>query len=439
MERLRLGYLHPLREPFLSSAVLDPSVAGQLEGPCQIIDLPQESGEWADLASLDFPSWVGRGIDLLYYSPRNYHALPFIARESGGVAVPILTMAYCGAHWLDVWLLAAPLLRPGDLLLMPTRSASDEIRRAVRVDPYMVHNPFGLDLAAVRTAARGTGPPEDGVRLLFFSRVVPPKGPRTVIEALARLKDVEGLSLEIAGPCEPDYARELLDFARQQGIAGRVRILPPVLGLEKYRFLAGGSLLVLPTVYYGETAAASVMDALAAGLPVVASDWAGIPEFVQPGFNGELIPVRYDQAGPQIDVEALTTILRSLVTDRGRLLRLRQGALATAEQFDRAVTNRSLLARLSGGSTPITNRWNAWRQRSFGSCPRLINPALARAEHDYLDREETSFGIPPFAGTTFGWLLDMLDQPENLRQWRRRRDLVFWKELMGPRPLMPDW
>ena len=146
MKQWRLGYLHPAREPFLSSAALEPSVVGQFDGPCRIVDLPLDEGEWAGLADLDFPAWVDRGIDLLYYSPRNYHALPFIARERGGVGVPILTMAYCGARWLDVWLLAAPLLRPRDLLLAPTRSARDEIRRAVRVDPHLVSNPFGVDV-----------------------------------------------------------------------------------------------------------------------------------------------------------------------------------------------------------------------------------------------------------------------------------------------------
>ncbi len=439
MKQWRLGYLHPAREPFLSSAALEPSVVGQLDGPCRIVDLPVDKGEWAALADLDFPAWVERGIDLLYYSPRNFHALPFIARERGGVGVPILTMAYCGARWLDVWLLAAPLLRPRDLLLVPTRSARDEIRRAVRADPHLVSNPFGLDFESVHRAMAGAAPPEDGVRLLFLGRVVPEKGPQVAIEALARLGDVPGIGLEIAGPCVPSYAQELRELAGRLGVDDRVRIRPPVEGPEKYRFLAGGSVLVLPTVYPGETAASVVMEALAVGLPVVASAWAGIPEFIEPGVNGELVPVREDRAGPGIDAGALAAVLRPLVTDRSRLLGLTRGALASAGRFDRSVTRQELLGRLAGGRARIAGRWEGWRQRTLGSCARRVNPSLLRAEQECLARGEGPFGIPPLAETTFGWLLEMLDQPETLRRWRRRWDLVFRKALMGPEALRADW
>lgn len=439
MKQWRLGYLHPAREPFLSSAALEPSVVGQFDGPCRIVDLPLDEGEWAGLADLDFPAWVDRGIDLLYYSPRNYHALPFIARERGGVGVPILTMAYCGARWLDVWLLAAPLLRPRDLLLAPTRSARDEIRRAVRVDPHLVSNPFGLDLESVRRAVAGAAPPEDGARLLFLGRVIPEKGPQVAIEALARLGDVPGMGLEIAGPCAPSYARELRELAARLGVDDRVRLRPPVEGPAKYRFLAGGSVLVLPTVYHGETAASVVMEALAVGLPVVASAWAGIPEFIEPGVNGELVPVREDRAGPGVDAGALAAALRPLVTDRSRLLRLRHGALASAGRFDQSVTRQELLRRLAGGRARIAGRWEGWRQRTLGSCARLVNPALIRAEQECLASGECAFGIPSLAETTFGWLLEMLDQPETLRRWRRRWDHVFRKALMGPEALRADW
>src|SRR3989442_9941591 len=71
----------------------------------------------------------------------------------------------------------------------------------------------------------------------------------------------------------------------------------------------------------------SMLEAMATGLPVFATDHGGIPEAIQNGVSGILVPER--------DYEALSQALLESVQDRQLLARLaRNGANAVAEKFD---------------------------------------------------------------------------------------------------------
>jgi glycosyltransferase involved in cell wall biosynthesis len=90
------------------------------------------------------------------------------------------------------------------------------------------------------------------------------------------------------------------------GIANRVHVL----GFrdDVPRVLAGSDLFVLPTPSEGLSIA--IMEAMAAGLPVVATAVGGNPELVEPGITGLLVP-----AG---DAGALAAALREIAGDPGR-------------------------------------------------------------------------------------------------------------------------
>jgi glycosyltransferase involved in cell wall biosynthesis len=57
-----------------------------------------------------------------------------------------------------------------------------------------------------------------------------------------------------------------------------------------------------------------IMEAMAAGLPVISTPLAGIPEMVEPGVTGELVPER--------DSAALATAIERLLDDPGRMRQL---------------------------------------------------------------------------------------------------------------------
>jgi glycosyltransferase involved in cell wall biosynthesis len=87
--------------------------------------------------------------------------------------------------------------------------------------------------------------------------------------------------------------------------------------------LASLDVLVLPSAY--EEMGSVLTEALASGLPVVASDVGGIPEVVHHGVTGLLVPPG--------DVDALAAALDRLAADAGLRARLAAGALARAAEY----------------------------------------------------------------------------------------------------------
>jgi glycosyltransferase involved in cell wall biosynthesis len=87
--------------------------------------------------------------------------------------------------------------------------------------------------------------------------------------------------------------------------------------------LASLDVLVLPSAY--EEMGSVLTEAMASGLPVVASDVGGIPEVVRHGETGLLVPPG--------DVDALAAALDRLVADAGLRARLSAGARARAAGY----------------------------------------------------------------------------------------------------------
>jgi glycosyltransferase involved in cell wall biosynthesis len=81
----------------------------------------------------------------------------------------------------------------------------------------------------------------------------------------------------------------LIRRAEDLGIANRVHFRGSVSPEELARELARAAVLVLPSRQ--ETASVSVMEAMAAGLPIVATNVGGTRHFVENGVSGRLVPV----------------------------------------------------------------------------------------------------------------------------------------------------
>ena len=73
----------------------------------------------------------------------------------------------------------------------------------------------------------------------------------------------------------------------------RIRLIPGISDREEMRLLhLESDAFVLPTYYHNEAQPLSIIEALAAGTPVIATNYRGIPEMIDDGKEGFLIPSR---------------------------------------------------------------------------------------------------------------------------------------------------
>lgn len=162
--------------------------------------------------------------------------------------------------------------------------------------------------------------------LVAAGRLERGKGYHLAIDSLAALGSLEPAPhLVILGA--GSALGWLQDRAVAAGVANRVHFAgfaePPLLA----RYFQGADLFLLPSLAH-EALPLSLLQALASGLPAIASDVGGIPTTVQPGENGLLIPVG--------ETAALAAAIRALLGDPEK--RRRMAAVAR----ERAVARFSL-------------------------------------------------------------------------------------------------
>lgn len=124
-------------------------------------------------------------------------------------------------------------------------------------------------------------------RLVCVGRLSPEKGQRVLIEAAARLA-AEGTDFELALIGDGELRPELEALVRERGLAPRVQFLGWKSNAEVRAELAAARALVLPS--HAEGLPVVLMESLALRRPVVASAVGGIPELVEPGLCGWLVP-----------------------------------------------------------------------------------------------------------------------------------------------------
>ncbi|MFF8034621.1 MULTISPECIES: glycosyltransferase family 4 protein [unclassified Streptomyces] len=157
----------------------------------------------------------------------------------------------------------------------------------------------GLAPDRVHVAAPGAdiaplAPGTDGVsRLLCVAAVTPRKGQHRLVEALAAVADLPWSCALVGGlGQDPGYVAHLRDLIRGHGLQDRLELAGPRTGAALDASYAAADLMVLTS--YAETYGMAVTEALARGIPVLATDVGGVPEAVgrapDGGVPGILVP-----------------------------------------------------------------------------------------------------------------------------------------------------
>jgi glycosyltransferase involved in cell wall biosynthesis len=163
---------------------------------------------------------------------------------------------------------------------------------------------------ATQTRERAAGP----VRTVFFARIDRTKGLHILLDALSRARDLE-IELHVYGIIQDNdtYAHAIQRRAAQDP---RVRLHGAIPHSSVHQTLRQYDVAVIPSQTL-ETGPLSVLEAFAAGVPVVGSRLGGISELVRDEVDGLLVTPR--------DVRAWAAALRRLVSDPVLLEKLRTG------------------------------------------------------------------------------------------------------------------
>jgi len=199
----------------------------------------------------------------------------------------------------------------------------------------------GVDLGAFALAARIA--PEVPTFACVAS-LRPYKGHGVLLDAVTLLK-ARGVALRVVLVGAGELRAQLAARIARDGLGDVVELRGALAHEEIPAVLARATAMVLPSVTADdgqmEGIPVALMEAMAAGVPVVASRLSGIPELVRDGEGGLLVPER--------DPAALADAMERLARDPALRARLAEGARRAVERdFDRARNVERLEVLLSG-------------------------------------------------------------------------------------------
>jgi D-inositol-3-phosphate glycosyltransferase len=206
----------------------------------------------------------------------------------------------------------------------------------------VVHN--GVDAERFRVVARNPavrsawGVPASARLIISTGRLVGWKGLRIIVSAMPRLdRDVHYLVVGAGSEAEP-----LRAHAVSLGVADRVHLAGRLEHAKLPEVLSQADVYVQPSIGE-ESFGISVVEAMACGLPVLASNFSALPELVDDGETGMLLAPG--------DIDAWASALGALLADPARRQRMGAAARARAETFTWAACARHLEAVLNGEAT----------------------------------------------------------------------------------------
>lgn len=214
---------------------------------------------------------------------------------------------------------------PVGVFSCPSRFLMEKMRQGKVFPERLRHLPNFVAAAEIEPkAAPGGG-------AVYAGRLSHEKGVDVLVEAVAT---TAGVRLDIAGD-GPERAR-LEALAGDLGVADRVTFHGHVVTERLRELLRASCVAVIPSRWY-ENMPLAVLEAFAAGLPVIGTALGGIPELIEPGADGDIVPPN--------DPAALGASLAALLGDPGRAFEMGRAARAKAE---RAYAPTDHVERLGG-------------------------------------------------------------------------------------------
>ena len=240
------------------------------------------------------------------------------------------------------WLFRRAYFQPDAAILLSPLSSPDGRRLEAKRDwiiPNGIEDPcpemhFSRASAAANNTRAGH---DDRLRMLFVGVLSEAKGVMVLVEACGKLA-ARGVpfQLELVGQWESEeFSARVRKRIEELKLGRQVQVLGMLVGDEKFSAYRRADVFCFPTSLNCEGLPIVVLEAMACGLPVVATRWRGIPSAVDEGKSGFLVEIR--------DPESLADRLAKFADDPR--LRERMGREGRAK-FEREYTLSRHLKRM---------------------------------------------------------------------------------------------
>ncbi len=241
-------------------------------------------------------------------------------------------------HRETAWKTIAERAEDVDAFIAVSRYYADRMIERAALPRNRVHVVYnGISLEGYSPAPQPPSRPVIG----FLSRMCPNKGLETLVEAFILIRQrnlAPGAALRIAGTVTAGdlaYVERLQQRLREEGLEKDAEFLRNISREEKIAFLQGISVLSVPAMY-GESFGLYLLEAMAAGVPVVQPRHAAFPEIIAHTGGGQL----YEPDS----IESLAEALAELLNDPHRARALgEEGRQAVASKFTDAEMAKQVL------------------------------------------------------------------------------------------------
>jgi len=252
-------------------------------------------------------------------------------------------------------IIASPLYLAYDRFYTASKTARQSLLKITKKVKTHVLPTFGVDTTFFSPKNDGTilkdrlGIPADNKVLLYVGRVSPEKNLVGLLRCVKLIREkYKAVTLVIAGPKDPILSDNAANF-----YLSALNAYGKKLGIDQNTIFMGGlgrsqtaqaygmcDIFVYPTLSPIETQGLAVLEAMASGKPIVASDWNGIREYVIHGVNG-LLASTYARNGRFFmnEQKFASYCLHILENDRMRSIIGNNGRLSSQYYDIKAVLN----------------------------------------------------------------------------------------------------
>jgi glycosyltransferase involved in cell wall biosynthesis len=268
-------------------------------------------------------------------------------------------------HRAECWRTLAERAAEVELFIAPSRYFAELMRQRLGLTAQQVRVVYnGINLEGYSPEPNGPSPASAGPSVAepvlgYFARMCPEKGLDTLVEAYLLVRQrgrVGRVKLRVGGSCGPTdeaFVRTLQDRLQAAGVLSDAEFRPNVDRRGKIELLESLSVFSVPA-RYGEAFGLYVIEAMAAGVPLVLPRTAAFPELIEATGGGTL-------CAPQ-DPVALADAIEGLLLDPGRAKALGEaGRRAVFERFSAAAMAEVMAAayaevslKASGGGQRLT-------------------------------------------------------------------------------------